>query len=62
MKQKKALVDHTLLGRTGRSEDIINAILFLIKDAPYMTGSIIRLDGGYVLGGEIVPPMPKGIL
>jgi 3-oxoacyl-[acyl-carrier protein] reductase len=60
--EKKALVDHTLLGRTGRSEDIINAILFLIKDAPYMTGSVIRLDGGYVLGGEIVPPMPKGIL
>ena len=60
--EKKALVNHILLGRTGRTEDIINAILFLIKDAPYMTGSIIRLDGGYVLGGEMVPSMPKGIL
>jgi 3-oxoacyl-[acyl-carrier protein] reductase len=60
--EKKSLVDHTLLGRTGRPDDIVNAILFLIKDAPYMTGSVIRLDGGYVLGGEIVPPMPKGAL
>ncbi len=60
--EKKMLIDHTLLGRTGRAEDIIKAILFLIKDAPYMTGSVIRLDGGYVLGGERVPPMPNGIL
>lgn len=60
--EKKALIDHILLGRTGKSEDIIKTILFLIKDAPYMTGSVIRLDGGYVLGGERVPRMPEGIL
>ena len=60
--EKRALVDHILLGRTGRSEDIVNAVLFLIRDASYMTGSILRLDGGYLLGGEVVPPMPKGIL
>jgi len=36
--------------------------LFIIKDAPYMTGSILRLDGGYVLAGEKIPPMPKGIV
>jgi 3-oxoacyl-[acyl-carrier protein] reductase len=60
--EKKALVDHILLGRTGRPDDIIKTIFFLIKDAPYMTGSVIRLDGGYVLGGEKVPSMPGGIL
>lgn len=60
--EKRSLVDHILLGRTGRVEDVIKAILFLIKDASYMTGSTIRLDGGYVLGGERVPPMPKGVL
>jgi 3-oxoacyl-[acyl-carrier protein] reductase len=27
-----------------------------------MTGSVLRLDGGYVLGGEKITPMPKGIL
>jgi 3-oxoacyl-[acyl-carrier protein] reductase len=27
-----------------------------------MTGSVLRLDGGYILGGEPVPPMPPGVL
>jgi 3-oxoacyl-[acyl-carrier protein] reductase len=27
-----------------------------------MTGSVLRLDGGYVLGGERVPPIPKGVV
>jgi 3-oxoacyl-[acyl-carrier protein] reductase len=34
----------------------------MIKDAPFMTGSVLRLDGGYVLGGEKMVPMPKGVL
>jgi len=37
-------------------------VTFLIVDAPYMTGSVLRLDGGYILGGEPVGPMPQGIL
>lgn len=60
--EKQALIDHTLLGRTGNTEDIIKTILFLIRDATYMTGSLIRLDGGYVLAGEQVPTIPAGIL
>jgi len=60
--QKLTLVDHTLLARTGTIEDVVNAVLFIIKDAPFMTGSALRLDGGYVLGGDKVPPMPKGVL
>ena len=59
---KQALYDHTLLGRTGSIADIIKAVRFIIQDAPFMTGSIIRLDGGYVLGGDRVGPMPEGIL
>jgi len=61
-KQKKSLINHTLLKRTGKVEDIIKAALYIIKDAPFMTGNILRLDGGYILGGENVKPMPKGIL
>lgn len=61
-KQQQAIVDHTLLGRTGRTDDVVRAVLFLLKDAPYMTGSVIRLDGGYVLGGEHVAPMPEGVV
>jgi len=60
--EKQSLIDHTLLKRTGTIEDVVKACLFLIKDAPYMTGSILRLDGGYVLAGEKIPPMPKGIV
>ncbi len=60
--EKQTLIDHTLVGRTGTVEDVVKACLFIIKDAPYMTGSVLRLDGGYVLAGEQVPPMPKGII
>jgi 3-oxoacyl-[acyl-carrier protein] reductase len=60
--QKKALTDHTLMGRTGRTEDVTKAVRFLLKDTPFMTGSVIRLDGGYVLGGEETGPMPEGVV
>ncbi len=59
--QKQAIIDHTLLQRTGIIEDVVKTTLFIIKDAPFMTGSVLRLDGGYVLGGEKVVPMPKGV-
>jgi 3-oxoacyl-[acyl-carrier protein] reductase len=59
---KDALIAHTLLGRIGLIEDVVKAVRFIIKDAPFMTGSVIRLDGGYVLGAEKTPPMPPGVL
>lgn len=60
--QIDAIIDHTMLGRIGSIEDVIAAVLFILKDADFMTGSVMRLDGGYVLGAEKVPPMPKGVL
>jgi 3-oxoacyl-[acyl-carrier protein] reductase len=60
--QKAAIIDHTLLARIGTISDVVKAVLFIIKDAPFMTGSVVRLDGGYVLGGEKVVPMPRGVL
>jgi 3-oxoacyl-[acyl-carrier protein] reductase len=60
--EKQALVKHTLLKRTGSLDDIVKAVLFLVRDAAYMTGSVIRLDGGYVLGGEDVPAMADGVV
>jgi 3-oxoacyl-[acyl-carrier protein] reductase len=60
--QKKAVWDHTLVKRNGNIEDVVKAVLFLIKDAPFITGSILRVDGGYVLGGEAVYPMPAGVI
>jgi 3-oxoacyl-[acyl-carrier protein] reductase len=61
-KQKKALLDHTPLNRTGKIEDAVKAVLYIIKDAEFMTGAVLRLDGGYVLGGEKVDKIPEGIL
>jgi 3-oxoacyl-[acyl-carrier protein] reductase len=60
--EKQAIRDHTLLGRTGTTADVVKAVMFILRDAPFMTGSVLRLDGGYVLGGEKMQPMPKGVL
>ncbi len=60
--ERKELLDHTLLGRTGTTGEVVRAILFLLADADFMTGSVLRLDGGYVLGGERVPAMPEGVI
>lgn len=60
--QRQAIIDHTLLGRSGRSEDLLKAVHFLLTGADYLTGASIRLDGGYLLGGEKVPPMPPGVV
>lgn len=60
--QKTAIQDHTLMGRTGTIDDVVRAVMFILKDAPFMTGSVVRLDGGYVLGGEKTAPMPPGVV
>ncbi len=59
--EQQQIIDHTLLKRTGTPEDVVRACMFLIEQAPYMTGSVLRLDGGFVLGASNVPPMPKGV-
>jgi 3-oxoacyl-[acyl-carrier protein] reductase len=59
---RQAVIKHTLLERTGSLNDIVKAVFFLIEGASFMTGTVLRLDGGYVLGGEKVPGMPNGIL
>ena len=60
--QQQEILDHTLLGRTGSYEDVIKAAFFLIQDAPFMTGSVLKLDGGFTLGPDRIPRMPKGVL
>jgi 3-oxoacyl-[acyl-carrier protein] reductase len=60
--QREALSRHILLERSGRLDEIVKTVFFLIEGATYMTGSVIRLDGGFVLGAERVPPVPAGSL
>jgi 3-oxoacyl-[acyl-carrier protein] reductase len=60
--QQEALLRHTLLQRTGKPEEVARAVLFLIRDADFLTGTVLRLDGGYFLGGEHAAKMPTGQL
>ena len=60
--QIQSIIDHTLLKRIGTIQDVVKTVFFIIKDAPFMTGSILIVDGGYVLGGEKVASMPEGVL
>jgi 3-oxoacyl-[acyl-carrier protein] reductase len=59
--EQQAIIAHTLVGRTGQHQDVIKAVRYLLEDGDYVTGATLRLDGGYVLGGSKVPPMPKGV-
>jgi 3-oxoacyl-[acyl-carrier protein] reductase len=60
--QRQAILRHTLLGRTATVDDVVKAVRFVIEHAPFMTGSILRLDGGYVLGADPVAAMPPGVV
>ncbi len=44
--EQQALIAKTPLARAGTPEDIARTALFLLRDAPYITGEIIRVDGG----------------
>ena len=40
------LIARTPLGRAGTPEEVAEAVRWLLQDATYMTGEILRLDGG----------------
>lgn len=40
------LIHGTALQRMGTPEDIAGAVLYLLRDARYVTGEILRVDGG----------------
>lgn len=43
---RRTYVKNTPLGRTGAYDDIAAAVLFLIKEAAFVTGQVIKVDGG----------------
>ena len=43
---RQSIISKTLLKRMGEPDDIARTVLFLIADAPYITGQIIAVDGG----------------
>lgn len=44
--QRRKIVAHTLLKRQGEPDDIAKTVAFLIRDATYVTGQVISVDGG----------------
>ena len=47
---QQALVANTPLKRTGTPEDVAGAVLYLVRDATFVTGTVLRVDGGRSLG------------
>ena len=44
-----AMLARTPLQRAGSPDDVAGAVLWLLRDAPFVTGQIIRVDGGRTL-------------
>lgn len=47
---KQEIIDKTLLKRSGSPVDIVRAALFFAKDAAFVTGQILAVDGGRSVG------------
>jgi len=47
--KKNEILNETMMKRTGNVEDITKAVIFLIKDADYITGQVLNIDGGRTL-------------
>jgi pteridine reductase len=45
------IIERTALKRMGTPDDIARAALYLVKDAPYVTGQVLPVDGGRTVGG-----------
>lgn len=44
--QQKEILEQIPLGKTGKVEDIVNAVDFLVNRGDYITGQVITIDGG----------------
>lgn len=47
---KEEIIERTALKRPGSPEDVACAVAFFAKDAPYVTGQILAVDGGRSIG------------
>lgn len=49
--KQQAMLARTPLARTGTPEEIASAVHWLLREATYTTGQVLRLDGGRTLAG-----------
>jgi NAD(P)-dependent dehydrogenase (short-subunit alcohol dehydrogenase family) len=46
--RKSKILNHTPMGRFGKPEELVGAVLWLASDsASFVTGSVIAVDGGF---------------
>nr|AIA17536.1 Enoyl-(Acyl carrier protein) reductase [uncultured bacterium] len=50
-KEKQKIIERTIMKRAGTAEDIAKAVLFFVRDADYVTGQMLNVDGGRMLFG-----------
>ena len=49
---RRRIVARTALKRAGSPDDVAKAALFFVCDAPFVTGEVLAVDGGRLIGGE----------
>jgi pteridine reductase len=47
--EKQKIIEQTALERPGHPIDIAKAVLFFVRDADYVTGQVLDVDGGRIL-------------
>jgi pteridine reductase len=47
---RRRIVARTALQRMGTPEDVAKAALYFAADAPYVTGQLLAIDGGRLVG------------
>ena len=47
---QQSILRQVPLARAGNPDDIAGCVLFMLRDAPYVTGQIIAVDGGRSIG------------
>ncbi len=50
-KEKQKIIERTIMKRAGTADDIARAVLFFVRDADYVTGQMLNVDGGRMLFG-----------
>lgn len=49
---RQRIVARTALKRSGSPDDVAKAAIFFATNAPFVTGQVLAIDGGRLIGGE----------
>lgn len=49
--ERRRVIRSTLVRRLGTPQDVVNAVLFLVEGSDFVTGHVLVVDGGRLLGG-----------